>query len=130
MSIHDKSCGAEKSAVAVQGEFKGESATPDAVVMAYYEKPDSQAPKGYVTVEAGELSAKPPKKKRKGAAHCMRVDQCVATTHGLPHKRHRFLTRCFLRRNGSKKSAQFKLVLGAENDDDLQHWIATLSRFN
>ena len=78
LSIHDKSCGAEKSAVAVQGEFKGESATPDAVVMAYYEKPDSQAPKGYVTVEAGELSAKPPKKKRKGAAHCMRVDQCVA----------------------------------------------------
>ena len=68
----------------MQGEFKGESATPDAVVMAYYEKPDSQAPKGYVTVEAGELSAKPPKKKRKGAAHCMRVDQCVATTQSWP----------------------------------------------
>ena len=85
----------------MQGEFKGESATPDAVVMAYYEKPGSQAPKGYVTVEAGELSAKPPKKKRKGAAHCMRVDQCVATTHGLPHKRHRFLTRCLLRNAGT-----------------------------
>ena len=69
---------------AVQGEFKGESATPDAVVMAYYEKPGSQAPKGYVTVEAGELSAKPPKKKRKGAAHCMRVDQCAATTQSWP----------------------------------------------
>ena len=78
----------------MQGEFKGESATPDAVVMAYYEKPDSQAPKGYVTVEAGELSAKPPKKKRKGAAHCMRVDQCAATTQSW-HRRHRFSDKCF-----------------------------------
>ena len=113
----------------MQGEFKGESATPDAVVMAYYEKPGSQAPKGYVTVEAGELSAKPPKKKRKGAAHCMRVDQCVA--HRMAFRTAQMSDKLFAQhRNGSKKSAQFKLVLGAENDDDLQHWIATLSRFN
>jgi hypothetical protein len=48
---------------------------------------DSTEPKGYVKIQAGKLTAKPPKKKRKGAAHCMRVDQ-----------------------SGDTKDAQFKLV--------------------
>lgn len=56
---------------------------------------DSMEPKGYVVIEAGKLTAKKPKKARKGAAHCMRVDQngSLKAADGKPIK-----------------AAQFKLV--------------------
>ena len=59
---------------------------------------DSAAPNGFVKIERGCLSAKPPKKKRKGVTHCMAV-----------------------RQEGSCKEAQFKLVRAWQLRSALNH---------
>ena len=115
---------------------------------------DSKIPKGFVQVEKGKLTAKRPKKERKGAAHCMRVDQQGSTKDAqfkLVCARRRpcwliTLAPCAIEETRCSSVAScapdrvssapdravvngMLQVLGAENDDELQRWIAVLSRF-
>lgn len=106
---------------------------------------DSTAPNGFVKIERGCLSAKPPKKKRKGVSHCMAVRQegsCKAAQFKLVRAWHlrNALTTPALQRiaicfgfkwctaNGAMGNANVQ-VLGAEDDDELMAWMAKLSQF-
>jgi hypothetical protein len=97
---------------------------------------DAKEPKGFVQVEKGKMTAKKPKKPRKGVAHCIRVDQQGSTKAAqfkLVRARLLLLTRSphlSQHRVDIPVANEIIQVLGAESDDELRAWEASLSRFS